>query len=178
MTIKLLPVALLVGFALVGCVPAEVCDSDSDSDSDATCDIAVEVFGARYAWTDDALTVAIEHTDATGFYFGLAETAAESDGWFGEDCNPDNCAPVFEGASLTLLSVEDDAEPEIGRTTRFDNDLDGVRDAFDDAGADRLTYVVAVIGGVDDTACYAWGHDPSYYVGCEEITAASDTPPR
>lgn len=163
----------LVGLAvLTACPPGDDSDSDTAMDSDTDVvdtDTEVPEFGIGYAWDATGLTVDLLNCDGTGFYFGVAETASALDvGWYGEACDGDNCHQ-FTGLTGVLTSV--DAPPiDFGTETLFDDgsDEDG-GDAFDDASADRLTYIVQVIGGEHDTMCFTWGHDTSFYAECTEI---------
>jgi hypothetical protein len=93
--------------------------------------------------------------------FGLAETGAGADGWYGEDCSTgDYCHPAGT-AGVTLSSVH----PDVGGAG-----LDAVESGVTTllwAGLDAsITYVV--IDG-DTTECWAWGNEPGYYTTCSAI---------
>jgi len=108
-----------------------------------------------------SMTATISNTDSTGFYLGMAETAAGSAGWYGEDCLENGChqfnsmSGVLDYVS-TVGAVTND-------TTLFNDGNDGTGDVYTSDGGDRLTYLVQLAGGSLDTECYVWGDDPSYY---------------
>ena len=117
-----------------------------------------------------SLTIDITHSDAEGFYLGLAETSAGGAGWYGEDCR-DNLCHHFTAMSGSLAYVHTTFDMEPGVTTLFNNGTNGAGDVFAEDGSDRLTYLVQLAGGPYDAFCYVWGDDPSYYdsYGCEDF---------
>lgn len=153
-----------------GCDTGDTTDTDTvDTDTDT----GTPVFGITYNWDPTQLQISIDNaTGATGFYLGIADTAAGSSGWFNEACDTGTNCHQFTGVSGTLDSVNTAGAVVLGSTTLFDDDGDGTGDVTGATGQDLVTYFVQVIGGDEDGNCYVWGEDTSYYAGtppCTEI---------
>lgn len=164
--------SLLALATLAGCPKG---DSDSDTggtDTEET-DTQVEEFAIDANWSAATqLDVTLVNSDATGFYFGIAQTSLASDvGWYGEACDPDNCHTVTgaTGSFDSVDAVNDIVFDGTAQTTLF-RDEDGNGQVYDNDGNYLVTYIVSLIGGADNNVCYAWGEDAGYYSDCEDIT--------
>lgn len=151
------------------------CDTDTgggDTDTVDT-DTGTQPFTISYNWDPTQLTVTLNNaTGATGFFLGIADTAAGNAGWYDEACVLGTDCHEFTGAEGVLDSVNAPADVVLGSTTLFDNDQVAPGDVFSSTGEDIVTYFVQVSGGEQDGKCFVWGDDPTYYAGtppCETI---------
>jgi hypothetical protein len=161
--ISVVPLAVLM---LAGCPKGAGDTAGPGGDTGSTAPDTFPFSNISEDWTSQSsITVSVSNTDATGFFFGMAETASGSAGWYGEDCKGSNCHEVTGGTTLTLSSVNTQSAVVFGSTTLFDDDHDGQGDATADNGSDRLTYIIQLEGGTDAGFCHVWGEDPTYYSG-------------
>jgi hypothetical protein len=115
------------------------------------------------SWDEDVaepLHVDLRCGTASTYKFGIAETGAGANGWYGEDCLPgessgyDYCH-TFDTDGGLLFTADTPAEVEEGSSTLVDVPL-----------TPNLTFVI--IDGDDPTKCWVTGNDPTYYdsLGC------------
>ncbi|MDG1481114.1 MAG: hypothetical protein P8R54_16095 [Myxococcota bacterium] len=142
---------------LVACGPSdEVIDRDEDgipSWEDKNTDDALQeqaAFDLVATWTADTLTFDIYGSQGAEFYCGIAETGVD-DGWTEESCiSSQYCHPC--GTVGTTLSLGGDP----------DNLEEGAETAFTDNSFEPgVTYYAE---NRSTQACWAWGHDPYYYI--------------
>jgi hypothetical protein len=124
--------------------------------------------GVAWDWVGAGgkVSIVLANSDAASVSLGMAETAALSSGWYGEDCQTGGGCHVLGGGGGDLAYVETPGEVVLGSTTIFDG-----LTAFDNDGQDRLTYYLRLAGGSLDGACFVWGDSPQYYdvQGCEVL---------
>ncbi len=133
---------------------------DTDTDADADAELYTHA-NLSLSWSGDGVEVTIDgKEDAWGF--GMAETSAGADGWYGESCidgdEPDGyddygfdaCHTLADdgGSVLTVAGIDD---VEDGQTLFYD--------AMGDAG--NITYVLFALDDADP--CYVWGDSVPYY---------------
>lgn len=111
------------------------------------------------AWSNEGVELELLNSPDTTYYFGMAETGAGQDGWYGEDCvdstetgGYNRCHSAGENgafwASSTLDEFRDDTKDDL---TLFTDSI---------AAGGGITYVLATSDG---SACWTWGDDPRYY---------------
>lgn len=97
-------------------------------------------------------------------WFGMAETGAGANGWYGEDCI-DGTDTTFD---MDVCHSIRSGGLNLGYTTAATLVEDADRTLFQGQHSDSLTYYVAT---QDREVCWTWGDDPSYYkdrFGCLE----------
>lgn len=147
---------VLIGL-VVGCGPSDdVIDRDEDGSpnwNDTSPDDLLQEqadFNLIATWSDVDLTFDIYGGQGAEFYCGIAETGV-SDGWVDESCIGSRyCHPCGTiGTTLTLGGDPDDLE-------------EGVETAFaNNSYEPGVTYYVE---NKSTQECWAWGHDPNYYI--------------
>jgi hypothetical protein len=159
---------------LIGCGSADSDAQDTGDSGDTIDESPGDCSDISVAWervdSNGSVTTTVTNCDGEGFYLGIAETAAGEAGWYGEDCHLGGCHR-FDGLSGTLAYVDDPEDVAWATSTLFDGGSDGLGDAFTAEDADRLTYVLQIVGGTHDTDCFVWGHDVTYYAAdtCVEM---------
>lgn len=137
-------------------------DSDVTDDSDTTPPTTI-----AGGWDDNCnYTLTITNGDGAAMWgFGMAETGAGSNGWYGEDAMTADSTHPASASGLSLTSVHPDCggggidDIKLGESTLFNESLD--------AG---ITYVVgAMDAGGNSLGCWTWGNDVSYYSTCTAI---------
>ena len=125
-------------------------DTDTDTDTEPPPELGVTV-------TFNAATLELEIANGVGeYHWGFGQTAVEAaspgNGWFGEDCYLGTgattaCHPAgTTGVSLAYVTTI--AAVVEGSTTLVPNDTPD------------MTYILL---NADETACWVWGDDTSYY---------------
>jgi hypothetical protein len=148
---------ILMTGMLTACGPSdEVIDRDEDGIPDwntTSPDDQVQEqadFNLIATWTATTLTFDIYGSQGAEFYCGIAETGV-SDGWTEESCiGSTYCHPCgTTGVTLQLGGDPDDLE-------------EGVETAFaDNSYEPGVTYYAE---NRSTQECWAWGHDPYYYI--------------
>ncbi len=119
-------------------------------------------------WSDEGVELDLDNATSDDFYFGMAETGAAEDGWYGEDCVEETesygynrCHAARKGGGFwETASLDDFANDDADRRTLFTDTL---------AAAGAITYVLMA---TDSPECWTWGDDPAYYgarFDCMEI---------
>ena len=137
------------------------CDSDKESggtgtDTDTTAEASYAV-----SWGGSSVDLSITDGDsAASYWFGLAETGCgdPDNCWYGEDCvygdltgNYFYCHPASTSGVSLSYGGDFSALSEGSETVFGDSSFDGT-----------VTYYVE---DSSSGACWAWGHDSSYYAG-------------
>lgn len=153
-------------------------DSAADSGADSTGATDDSTGGTDDSATTPEMTVAGGWDDTCNYtltltnadtsvtwLFGMAETGAGTDGWYGEDGSSADSTHPASATGLALTSVHPDCggggidDIKMGESTLFNESLD--------AG---ITYVLgAQDAGGASLGCWTWGHDVSYYSTCTAI---------
>ena len=147
---------ILLGL-LTGCGPSDdVIDRDEDGAPDwenTSPDDQLQeqaAFNLVAEWTDSTLTFDIYGSQGAEFYCGIAETGVD-DGWKGESCIASQYCHPCGTVGVTLQLGGDPSDLE-----------EGVETAFADSSYEQgVTYYAENRNTLE---CWAWGHDPYYYI--------------
>ena len=133
-------------------------EADADTDSDTDADTEVDV-----TWGSSSVDLTITNGDATqSYWFGMAEVVGcpAEDCWTGEDC-------IYGYAGYAYCHPAATTGVSLAYGAPFDAVTEGVDTVFFDSGFDgSVTYYLE-----DNTACWVWGADTSYYdgLGCTAL---------
>ncbi len=133
-----------------------------------TDDGAVDAGGFSVSETSGGLVITITDTQSSSYWFGAAETSAEM-GWAGEDC----LEAVPEGYGLADGGVQvchplGATGGSLARVKDYQAVVAGESTLFWDGLGTESTYIFL---DADETNCWVFGHDVSYYAGsgCTEL---------
>ena len=144
--------------ALMGLTALSLGCKDKDCDSGG-CDTGIEDTdpgdpSVSISWPNDS-TLTVTVTDLAAGVFGMAQTGAGNEGWYGEDCvTGSHCHAVIEGTN-SLTSVH----PDVGGGG-IDDVVSSSTTLLHGGLASEVTYAV---WDISDVCVHCSGDDCGYY---------------
>lgn len=140
-----------------------------DDDCDDEVDEGVASFSVDVSWSSAGVDVTISGGGGS-YEFGMAETGAGRDGWYGETCidgdEPDGLDDYGYDVCHSLNASGGEVESVYPNVSSVRDGSTLFNEDIGDSG--DLTYALFATSGSD---CWVWGDDPSYYddFGCSEL---------
>lgn len=138
------------------------CDDEIDEGVVAEKDLEMSV-----SWSGSGLTVSI--TNGNGAYeFGIAETGAGVDGWYGESCIPGDEPRGYDDYGYEVCHSLSSSGGFVTSVYPDIGDVGTNQTLFDQVFSPDLTYFLGASGSAD---CWVMGEDVAYYsdFGCEVL---------
>lgn len=140
-------------------------DCDDKIDEGVTQDDEVSV---GVTWGESGVTVSISGGSGGSYEFGMAETGAGVNGWYGETCIPGDEPGGYDDYGYDVCHRLGGSGGAVTSVYPSIDDVDENQTLFDEVHDVDLTYF---LGEEGTSQCWVFGEDVDYYsdFGCEEL---------